>query len=275
MSQVDWVFYGAEYEAGLRPSGSAGSSCETAGRLGDGQLGRRDRRGAEDQDDPRTRTRISPTKVHVLPSGADTDTFTPVDKDAIRSAGLDPRCQYVVFIGLFAPWVDFDVMLTAFAEVGGTRPDARLVLVGDGAERPRVNALIDELDLGDRVLSTGFVAEQERVKTSSAQRPSASSHSARNCARIVARARSSSRYFAAAAHRWDGSSEMSDMIDGSGAGVTVPPNDATAMARVVGELLDDPRRADKMGAAGRRAAEDLYSWRSIVERTLPLLRDQG
>ena len=149
-----------------RPSGSAGSSCETAGRLGDGQLGRRDRRGhGGDQDDPRTRTQDLSDQGPCPSDGADTDTFTPVDrKDAIRSAGLDPRCQYVVFIGLFAPWVDFDVMLTAFAEVGGTRPDARLVLVGDGAERPRVNALIDELDLGDRVLSTGFVAEQERVR---------------------------------------------------------------------------------------------------------------
>lgn len=60
------------------------------------------------------------------------------------------------------------------------------------------------------------------------------------------------------------------MIEQSGGGIAIPA-DPTAMAAAIQSLLDDPKNADLVGAAGRRAAEEQYSWQSVVKRTIPLL----
>ena len=59
-----------------------------------------------------------------------------------------------------------------------------------------------------------------------------------------------------------------EFVEHNGAGVMVPGG-AEPLARAMIELLD-PERADALGAAGRRFAEQSLSWDSVIERTLPL-----
>lgn len=57
----------------------------------------------------------------------------------------------------------------------------------------------------------------------------------------------------------------------AGAGVVVPIGDAEALNRAVADLKDDPERASKLGAAGRRYAEsalDLTGARARIDRLL-------
>ena len=61
---------------------------------------------------------------------------------------------------------------------------------------------------------------------------------------------------------------LRETLEANGAGVVVPI-DPDAMGQAVLALLDDDR-ADELGARGRRLAEDSFSWRSIVRRTVPL-----
>jgi glycosyltransferase involved in cell wall biosynthesis len=49
--------------------------------------------------------------------------------------------------------------------------------------------------------------------------------------------------------------------------VWVPPADAGALAQAIGELLDDPDRRARMGAAGRRRAVTHFTWRRAAEQT--------
>lgn len=55
-----------------------------------------------------------------------------------------------------------DIVLRSFAEIARIRPDATLVVVGDGAERRALEALATELDLGPKVTFTGLLS-RERV----------------------------------------------------------------------------------------------------------------
>jgi glycosyltransferase involved in cell wall biosynthesis len=61
---------------------------------------------------------------------------------------------------------------------------------------------------------------------------------------------------------------MREVLDETGAGVVVS-DDPQAMAEAIAALLD-PTRADELGAIGRRIAEERYTWRSVVQRTIPL-----
>jgi glycosyltransferase involved in cell wall biosynthesis len=220
---------------------------------------------------------VPPQKVHVLPNGVDLDVFAPLPREeALRRRGLDPGCRYVVFTGNFAPWVDFDTMLEAFAIAAATRPWARLLLVGDGPERDHVAGLTARLGIGSQVEVTGYVEDPHIV----------SELVAAGTVCLVAnraeyRARTGASPVKVAEYLGSGRAVVGvglagtrEMIEQNGAGIAVSA-DASAMAEAIAELLDDPERADALGVRGRRAAELRYSWRSIVERTAALLRDGG
>lgn len=51
-----------------------------------------------------------------------------------------------------------------------------------------------------------------------------------------------------------------DVVNGAKCGLCVDPTDPEALARALIELASDPERARQMGAAGRAAVRDRYSW---------------
>lgn len=216
--------------------------------------------------------RVPSKHVAVLPNGADLERFRPLERaQAIAQAGLDSGCDYVVFLGRFATWVDFDTILQGFAIAAQGRPRARLLLVGDGAQRATVGELIDRLRIDDRVIRTGFVADTERILTLlGASTVALSANRTAYRARIGVSPVKLAEYFAAAravvATDLPG---VREAVEASSAGI-VTPIDPQAFGAAIGELLDDPERADSMGLAGRQAAEDRYSWSSVVRRTMPL-----
>ncbi|MGD1903049.1 MAG: glycosyltransferase [Geitlerinemataceae cyanobacterium] len=68
----------------------------------------------------------------------------------------DPNYPIVFSCGRFVPHKNFDAIVRAFAKVVRDRP-ARLVLLGDGVERPKVRQLVAKLGLENCVWMPGFV----------------------------------------------------------------------------------------------------------------------
>jgi len=213
----------------------------------------------------------SAEKIAVLPNGVDIDFFHPLPRaEAIVRTGLDPNCRYAVFCGNFQPWVDFDILLPAFSLVAGRLADARLILVGDGPEREWIEEEIRRLRIGDSVLITGFVRDRAAVRDLLAVATvTLSANTWKHRAHIGVSPVKLAEYLACGravvATDLPG---LREAIEEPGAGL-VRPADAQAVSEAIIALLD-PKRADELGANGRRLAEELYAWRSIVRRTLPL-----
>jgi glycosyltransferase involved in cell wall biosynthesis len=218
---------------------------------------------------------FSEKKIRVLPNGADIDFFVPIRRNqAITRSALDPSCQYLVFVGHFAAWVDFDTMLGAFALVVGEHRRARLVLVGDGSQRPHIESLIESLGLQGKVQLTGFVRNRERVRDliGAATVCLAAHRGERNLSRIGTSPVKVAEYFASGRPVVAiAVPNIREMIEENRAGIAVQP-DPKAMASALSALLADEARVDEMGARARTAAEERYSWRSVVSRTIPLFR---
>jgi len=79
-------------------------------------------------------------------------------KEPLRHPWLESGAPPLVLAaGRFRPQKDFATLLRAFARVRRARP-ARLLLLGEGPERARLEALVAELGIGADVALPGFVA---------------------------------------------------------------------------------------------------------------------
>ncbi|MDX6696626.1 MAG: hypothetical protein QOE65_23 [Solirubrobacteraceae bacterium] len=273
VTQVDDVAYGRGYRGEISPAADYPRRGATVamGRLAHGVVAVTAEIKGLLVDD----FRVPADKVAVLPNGVDVERFRPLDRgEAQAVVGLSADHDHAVFTGRFAEWVDFDTILEGFAAAARDRPRARLVLVGDGAERDLVSGLVSRLGVEERVIRPGFVADPDRVVAYvgaavvglSANRPSLR-------ARIGVSPVKLAEYLAAGrAVVATDIPGVRETVEASGAGI-VTPVDVAAFGAALGELLDDPARADALGAAGRRAAVERLSWPSVVRRTLPLFRD--
>jgi hypothetical protein len=63
-----------------------------------------------------------------------------------------------------------------------------------------------------------------------------------------------------------------EIVHGAGCGLLVDPEDPAALARAVMSLLDEPERAQQLGARGRAAVEREYNWPAEGERLVAAYR---
>jgi glycosyltransferase involved in cell wall biosynthesis len=269
VTQVDDVPYGRGYELNISPAGDYAKRVATLimGRLVHGIVAVT----------PQIKGllvelfKVPPERVEVLPNGVDVEFFYPLPRaDALARLGLDPGLRYIVFVGEFAHWVDFDTMLDSFTLVAGKRPDARLILVGDGHERAKVQRRIRGLGIEDRVTITGAVRDREKIRDYVAAATVAlAAHRLDHCARIGVSPVKVAEYLASgrAVVAIDVPG-LTETLGQTGAGRVVSP-DPEAMSAAIVDLLEDGR-ADQLGVRARGLAEERFAWRMIVRRTLPL-----
>lgn len=111
------------------------------------------------------------SKFEYIPTWVDTDVFAPVRTDAERAAGRErlrdglgiPRDSIVLaFVGRLDRQKNPLLLLEAFAAVHSRLPRARLVMVGDGALRPRIERWIEEYGFDGLVKLVGALP-RERI----------------------------------------------------------------------------------------------------------------
>jgi glycosyltransferase involved in cell wall biosynthesis len=205
--------------------------------------------------------RVPPERVAVIGNGVDLDFFAPLPRgEAIARLGLDLDRRYL----------DFYAILEAFAAVRAVHPETHLVLVGDGPERPAIEAHAARLGIGDGFTITGMLGDRERVRdflaaatiTLLAYRPErvgVTSASPIKLTEYLSMGR------AVVAVEIPG---VRELVEETGAGIVIDDG-APAMTSAILELLSGDC-ADRCGAAGRAVAEARLSWQSVIDRTLSL-----
>ncbi len=97
-----------------------------------------------------------PARVVWVPTGVDTTRFFPIDRAAARRELGEPAdTPLIVVPGRLAPEKGVRFFLEALAKL----PQARAVLVGDGSERPQLEAQASALAIHDRLVFAGFQSE--------------------------------------------------------------------------------------------------------------------
>jgi glycosyltransferase involved in cell wall biosynthesis len=198
------------------------------------------------------RQRIAPTAVRFVPNGIDGRSPTP-GRDVRAELGIAGAAPVVGSVGALRPQKRFDVLLRAAAVLAPRCPGLRVVLVGEGAERARLEALAAELELGDTLLMLG--AREDVPDILQAFDVAVTSSDFEGSPLSVMEYMEAGLPVVATAV-----GGLPQMIHDGVHGVLVPRRDPVALADAISGLLADPQRRRELGAAGRarrRAEFDL------------------
>jgi glycosyltransferase involved in cell wall biosynthesis len=206
-------------------------------------------------------------KISVVPNGRDLSVFTPGHaREAVRKElGLDGAVPLVGVVGRLEPQKGHTYLLHAWPAVLREFPDARLLLVGDGALRPVLQAQARAQGAGDSVIFAGVRADVPRLLDAVDLLCLPSLYEGMPLTAIEAAAMA--RPVVATAV--DGTPEV--VRDGV-TGHLVPPADPGRLAEALLALLRDPDGARRMGRAGRDWALVRFDLGRQVEETARVYR---
>lgn len=206
-------------------------------------------------------------KVVVVPNGRDLSTFrSGVGRDAVRrELGLDRGVPLVGVIARLEPRMGHAEMFEAWPSIAAEFPAARLLLIGDGSLRPRLEVRARELGLAD-IIFAGQRADVARVLDAIdvLALPALSEGLALTAIEASAMGRP------VVATAVDG---IPEVIREARTGRLVPPADPASLSRAIRGVLRDPLGAQRMGRAGRDFVLDRFSLERQVSRTARVYRD--
>ena len=147
-------------------------------------------------------------------------------------------------------------------------PHAHLVIVGEGHERPALEATVARLGLADRVTLKGRVSDEELNRLYRACQVFALPgivDAAGDTEMLGMVLLEAMRYRKpVVCTRVGGTVDI--LTDGEN-GLLVPEKDPAQLAAAIRRLLDDAALADRIGGAGYVTARDRFGWPEIVRRT--------
>jgi glycosyltransferase involved in cell wall biosynthesis len=194
---------------------------------------------------------VAPDRALVIHNGVDLEPFESMNGELVRQRYELGNARVVGFAGSLKAWHGVDLLLRAAARLDR---DVRVLIVGDGPERPRLEALAGELGIADRVVFTGAVAHHAIPDHLAAMTVAAAPY--RGQSDFYFSPLKIAEYLAAGLPVV--ASEQGDLARLVGkAGLMVSPDDPVALAEALNTVLADPERRRAMHFAARRHAAGL------------------
>ena len=206
----------------------------------------------------------------VIYNGVEIGKFAPGERDDTLRArlGIAPDTVLFAFAGRLVGWKGMGVALRALAEPAMRNVNAKLLIVGDGLQKPELQQLAQSLGLAGRVLFHDPVPHDALPGLYSAVDTGVFPSIGDEAFGItIAEAMSCGKPVIAS--HIGGIPEV--VGNEESCGLLVPPNDAAALAHAMRLLADDPARRARMGEAGRARIARMYTWDLSAQRLLAAL----
>jgi glycosyltransferase involved in cell wall biosynthesis len=212
--------------------------------------------------------RFPAQKVHVITNGVDTDAFRPMPppQELLAEFGLTADAPVAGVVAALRPEKNHELLLRAMRLVVNELPTARLLIVGEGPERSRIELLSRKLGLDESVRLTGSRPDIPALLslfkvftlTSHNEANPVSILEAMACGKPVVATRVGS---------------VAETVLDRETGFLAPPGDARRIARHLLHLLRKPQLAQRMGQRGREAVVTGWSLDRMVAGYETLIAD--
>ena len=198
-------------------------------------------------------------RLHVIPNFVDTIAITPQDRMTAYRSELGIDNQLVV---MYAGNVGFSQSLNLAVDAAARFPDIAFVINGDGAARKKL-----EEDCAQ--LTNVFFGDYQPIERLSEVLATGDIHLVPLRAGLASVSVPSKSYSILAAGRpmlaaIDPGTEIPNMLQQSGAGVAVEPDNSTAFIEALGQLVSRREQLHEMGSRGRTWVETHASPASVA-----------
>jgi glycosyltransferase involved in cell wall biosynthesis len=208
--------------------------------------------------------------ILTLPNGVNPRRFDPDTTDRCevrRRYGLQDR--FVVgWAGVLRRWHGVEILLDALVLV----PDAYLLLIGDGPDRPLIEKLAGERGLSDRVTITGRVRHQDMplylaaIDVAVAAADQTGFASPMKVVEYMAMGRP------VVAPRLQ---NLRDLLEDDRTALFFTPGDAGDLARAIKALQRAPQLRERLSRAARATVVERRNWRRNAEAVLEAVARAG
>jgi len=218
-----------------------------------------------------SRKHVPAEKVLFLPNGVDLARFQPREPDLRlkRELGLEDK-RIILWAGTMGYAHGLEYVLHAAKMLEG-HPHIHFLFLGDGSTRRDLQQLKTQLNLQNVTFRDPVPIEELPPYYSVAECCLASlralpSHEGARPSKIFPVLASGKALI------FVGRGEGARLVESAQAGVVVPPEDASALAREIRRLLAERGRLLRLGENGRRFAETHLPWSTLVASWLENLR---
>jgi len=180
--------------------------------------------------------------------------------ESVKKQGIDPfkdKKKQILFLGRLAANKGIKYLVAAMPKILSAHPDAKLIICGEGEEKPSIVNQIKNLNLEGSVTFYGTVNLDTLSKlytTSSVfVLPSINRLEAFGIVQLEAMA----CYTPVVASDIPG---VNSVMDIGKSGLLVPKQNPEAISDAVIKILSDPNMISQMGARGRELVETRYDW---------------
>jgi glycogen(starch) synthase len=209
-------------------------------------------------------------KIDVIPNGVDTTRFDLLageDFTHFRNMYALPSEQIIFSVGRVVFEKGLHLLVRALPIVLAQQPSAKIVIAGKGPELEALRSLAWELDVGEKVLFTGFISDEDRDRlfkiADVAVFPSlyepfgivALEAMAAQCPVVVAEI-----------------GGLKDVVQHAETGITVYPDDPGSLAWGVLHTLQHPKWAAARVKNAYRVVREEYNWEHIARMTADVYR---
>ena len=204
-------------------------------------------------------------KISIIPNGVDVALFDPLaseDLSHFRVMYALPYEHIVFNVGRVVYEKGVQVLVRATPLVLGQHPTAKIVIAGKGPELEACRALAWSLGVGEKVLLTGFISDDDRNRlfkiSSCAVFPSlyepfgmvALQAMAARCPVVVSEV-----------------GGLKEVVRHAETGITIHPDNPESLAWGIVHTLQHPEWAVKRAENAYREVRDLYNWDRIAHST--------
>lgn len=182
-----------------------------------------------------------------------------VHHPGIRMPALEvPACEQrgpgLVYVGRLEPYKNVDLLIRATAKLRTSFPDIELVVIGEGADRERLESVASEAGVADRTRFTGFVDEVEKDRLMAAARVCVCPSAKEGWGLTVIESNAVGTPNVAS-----DAPGLRDSLRDEETGFLVPVGDESGFVHRIAQLLSDDALAARMGTAAREWSQR-FTW---------------
>lgn len=191
-----------------------------------------------------------------------------------RTLDVPSDAALVTAVGRMIEVKGLHVLAQAADAILGTRPNAHLVIGGDGPSRAEVEAILGRSAHRDRLHLPGALNRQQVAQLLAESdlfvNPGVVDSKGRAEGLGITTIEAMASGLAVVGSRVGG---LVETIEDGVTGLLVPPGDAPTLAAAVGRLIDDATRRRQMGEAGRASARGRFTWPHLAAQVMDIYQE--